>query len=465
MAGRQTGKVFKTTVCAVCVIGVACCYLAVGSLQDVAGAVGENRGQVEKGQEGSIVVRPFVMERWLMSYTRDQKGELIWKEFLGRRSDGTLCLKMVPVLGRPGETTVRHVTLPDGRFYDICDEKQIRTIKVLTGTDLAAYQRLITPSKRARAKILGLPPPSAADEGQSGETNETNRKRSCGHWFERKVGYEVVDGYPVQIWQRESMGANQFLVRLSTYRMPRFGCLPLINVFEEQGPDRSYTRRWEILLRYINEAEPLAEDLDLGEWYSEVTQQEFKELAGWRPEDMYNLVTCGCLDCQDSVSPERPVSGKPDFNGRWVLDLEESHGPNGERLPYRAFSLVVAHNEPSLDIIHEITKNKKNHRLMRFALTTDGTPETPENWPMRTAWAWWEGETLVYRYETIQRNERGPIQVERWMRLSEDGLSMYAETLATDQNGLHNVTGTEVWHRKQGPKLDQNVWPPQTTGR
>ncbi len=465
MVPRWAKKASKPVACVLCALGLLWSgyHLGVFGMVRALAGTSEEEGQ-QAGNDNSLIVRPFVMERVLISYTRDPKGEVIRRDILGRRSDGTFCSKVIPVLARPGETTVRHVMLPDGRSFEICDEKQIRATKVLTGNDLFVYRRLITPSKKARDRILGLATPSEEDESddQQGKQSKGRVGRGCGHRMERKVGDEAVAGHLTQVWQKEYLGANQFLVRMSYYRARDLGCVPLKEVFEEQGPDGSYTRRWESVARYVNETQPSAEDLDLGEGYREVTLPEFIEMAGWRSEDLPNLVACGTLDCRESAMRMRPASGKPDFNGRWELDLAKSRSDDKKALPYISFSMIVAHNEPSLNIIHEVTKNRKSQRLMRFVLTTDGKPEASGE---RTASAWWEGDTLIHRYEAIQRNARGSIQVERRMRLSEDGLTMYAETQASDEKGRHPATGKEVWQKKFHPMSYSKMRPPKAAGQ
>jgi hypothetical protein len=51
------------------------------------------------GSRPPLKVRPFVLERELVSYTADPLGTVIRREPVGRRSDGVVFTRMSPVTG------------------------------------------------------------------------------------------------------------------------------------------------------------------------------------------------------------------------------------------------------------------------------------------------------------------------------------------------------------------------------
>jgi hypothetical protein len=392
----------------------------------------------------TLSVRPFVLQRELVAYAGDAKGVVIRQETVGRRSDGTVFTRVIPVSRGLDAQELRTIILPEGVSYQISDAKKIRTKKAMGGADAAYYDALIRPSKRASAVIAGQQPPPA-----NGKRDRAALKVACGHPGERKVGHDEMAGYPVQIWQHEALDGNQMLARLSYYRAPGLGCFPLKEVFEERQPDGSFAVRWASVPTSLLQREPDAAATDTGESYRPVSSAEFIATTQWNNTARLNLVAFGTADPSASAVRPEPASNKPDFNGRWQLDLFRSKGSGGGALPYRNVTMTLAHNEPLLDVILTVGRGN-GQQVLRLALTTDGKSYTSGT---ATGAAWWDGQTLVLRYEAGSAARGHRLQAVRRMTLSEDGLTLHAEAAVTDAKGAATeATGAEVWQRKLHPQ-------------
>ncbi len=348
---------------------------------------------------------------------------MIRTDIRGRASDGTQCVAAEPATGT-GEPVVRQVVLPDGRLYAVSDAQQIRTSAILTGDDLLAHQKMVF-----------------------------EEKGDCGRRGEVMVGQETVGAYSVLVWQWEYLDANQLLARLTAYRSPKLGCLPLRQVFEELGEDGQFVRRWETVATSIREEEPSEADLYTGDAYAEVTRSEFARQARWHVERLPNLVECGATSLEDSVMRKAWTTGKPDFNARWDLDMTKSHSGGGEPLPFDALSLILAHNEPYLDVVQEESMGEEDH-IIRLALTTDGQIYALSD-SGSTASAHWDGESLVLEYEVDSRDNEIPTLVERRLTLSQDGISMQGASTVT--KGDLTVSFVEVWRKHLNPATSRKT--------
>jgi len=406
------------------------------------------------GSHRTLTVRPFVLERQLVSYTGDATGTVIRRESVGRRSDGTVFTKLIPVPGGLDAQELRTIILPEGLSYQISDAEKIRTKKTMSRAGAAFYDTIIRPSTRASAVIEGQQPPPA-----NGKRDRAALKLGCGHPGERKAGHDVMAGYPVQIWQHESLGANQLLVRVSYYRAPGLGCLPVKEVFEERNPDGSFGVRWENVPISLQQREPDADVMDAGDSYRPVSPAEFRAATQWKSDARLNLLAFGTADPAESVVRAQPVSDRPDFNGRWQLDLMRSRGQGGGKLPYRRFTMTLAQNDPFLDVVQEVAKGKGRARVVRLALTTDGRTHTDRHLEGSASW---EGQTLVLRYEVGNAAAGRQLQTVRRLTLSEDGLTMYADAQVSNAEGVTAATGTEVWHKKLHPSSPAKMQPGKT---
>jgi len=131
-----------------------------------------------------------------------------------------------------------------------------------------------------------------------------------------------------------------------------------------------------------------------------------------------------------------------------LLDTKHSQNYQSLHLPYKGFQLTIAHNEPSLYMIHEIVFTSADARQLTLPLTTDGQQYVHGD---TTAFAQWDGAVLVVSYRTRQKNTGKFVQFVRRMTISPDRQTITAVAEVTDDKGNRAPTsGSEVWARAQG---------------
>lgn len=385
--------------------------------QAFSGSVPSNNSQTD--QVGSVSrVTPFAMEYELVLYSGGTEGSLIGRSIKSRRSDGTWCLRTLPIGQDSGSKAVRHVIRADGVVLEICDDLRIWTT---TGT--------------------------LDEPWQTSRTAGSSSRLHCGEPFEKESGDDSIEGYPVEVWELEFLGANQFLVRMTSYRAPDLGCEPLRTTFEELGSNGEYTRRWKSIAKNIDEREPPIQEFEISSGYEEVSPDEFSTLSEWYFENLLNLVSFGTPDWRDSIIRDTPRTGRPDFNGEWVPNQEVSQSGDEESVQSDHVSLTLAHNDPFLDVVQKSTVDDE-YVTLRLSLTTDGEPRRDGH---TIGAAYWDGSTLVLEYQASEDKQETPTQVERRMTLSPDGLTMRDESTVIGANGMITL-GTEVWKKKLHPR-------------
>jgi hypothetical protein len=388
-----------------------------------------------------LKVRPFVLERDLVSYTADPQGTVIRRETVSRTADGAISTVIAPVPGGRDREQVRTLLLPDGVLYQISDTRGIRTKTAMTASGSALYRSMIEPTPRARAVIEGRQAPAA----KSRREQAAEKRRGCGQPNERKAGAENLLGYPVQIWQHEALGANDLLVRLSYYRAPGLGCFPLKEVFEERSSDGSFAVRWASLPTTIKRRDPDPDAVNTRDTFETVSTADFATATGWTLAARLNLTAFGTAEPSAASARTAPKTDKPDFNGQWELDLARSRAGTGEPLGFRRVTLTLAHDEPLLEVVQETVRGQQRARILRLSLTTDGATHGDEQ---AEGSATWEDRTLVLRW--VLKGEAGQeVRAERRLMLSPDGTTMYGDAHALSARGA--TAATEVWQRKWHP--------------
>jgi hypothetical protein len=416
----------------------------------VAGAIGlawSGYRLVAAGSRPPLKVRPFVLEREIVSYTADPRGTVIRRETVSRRADGTISTEVWPVPGGLDAEAVRTLILPDGVLYQMSDSRRIRTKTTMAASDSARYRSMLEPTPRARAVIDGRPLPAA----KSKREQAAEKMRGCSQPSERKAGAEKLLGYPVQIWQHEAMGANDLLVRLSYYRAPGLGCFPLKTVFEERNPDGSYAVRWASQPTTITRREPDPAAVDTGDAFETVSAAGFTAATGWNIAARLNLAAFGTADPTATTARTAPKTDKPDFNGQWELDLARSVAGTGERLGFRRVTLTLAHDEPLLEVVQETARGQLRPRILRLSLTTDGATHGDQQ---AQGSASWEDRTLVIRY-VLHPGTGQEVRSERRLTLSPDGTTMAGDAHALSARGA--TSAAEVWQRKWHPASFRNL--------
>jgi len=390
---------YSATVVSLCLIGTA-----------MNGVRSPTESTSPEFSSGAQSFRPFTVERQFISYTEDPEGKVIRTDVRGRSSDGTLYIRVDSSSDSSGGSVTQALTAK-GLLLRMSEEARIRSSATLTDDELEQHHQRLS-------------------DGIAG----------CGRRFEIPAGSEVIFGYPVEAWQWEYLDGNGFLARLTAYRSPECGCLPVREVFEELEADGQYKLRWETRPVSIREVEPDLELFGQAAAFPEVSFQEFVQKSGNRTMDLVNLVRFGVADPVTATKRGHPNTTKPDFNATWNLDLAESHDRAMRALPYRSNSLILAHNEPYLDIVQSLSTDRGD-RVVRLAVTTDGQVY---NHSAENASASWDGDTLVLSYD--DDSSKGRVHVERRMRLSDDGLQMHSESTTTGEGVT--LTAIEIWNRK-----------------
>lgn len=255
MLKPKTRKYFDITLIAVAALGIG------------VGAYWVARfGIIKVRAQQAVQARPFLAERWLISYKEIPSGKIEEKRLIGQRSDGAAYEKLLAVFHGPGQTPTRKLTLPDGRIVVINDQERVRTTKRMRDVELAQFK------------------------GEIAKAASTTRRCGQPHWV--FAGEEMVIGRKTQIWQYESMSDDrQTVFRRTSYLAPDFGCVPLKIVEEQRGLSQPYTKIWENVTQWMTDNEPQASETDSADSYKELPPSNF-----WRRSDRATALVMDAIE-------------------------------------------------------------------------------------------------------------------------------------------------------------------------
>ena len=118
------------------------------------------------------------------------------------------------------------------------------------------------------------------------------------------------------------------------------------------------------------------------------------------------------------------ASGKPDFSGTWVLNLEKSR--LDPRMHVEMGTITIDHREPQFHFHRLFVTAGKNDEFS-YALTTDGKETVAEEKGQTVhSHLYWDGDVLVYSVLMVRQDGRQATNIVRYS-LRDGGKTIVAE--------------------------------------